>query len=700
MKFDRSTVLTLALFAVVLTVTVFVYWPGLSGPLLLDDMPQLEGLIKESGTDPVALFRNYIISTSGPTGRPVAMATFIADAIAHGPDIWWWKYSNLMFHMINGLLVFWLTALLFQASPRKSVFDPWVAGVIVAGLWLLHPLLVSTVLYTVQRMTELSTLFVLAGLVSYVKGRLVQEQSRGVGWLLIGVGFFVFYPLAIFSKENALMYPVFCSLTEMLVLRFRGPVSVARQVKAFHVLLLVGYMVAGALFLANFSSIVLDNYAARDFTLSERVLTQFRVIVIYLSMLLLPIQRNMGFFHDDLDVSTSLFDPFTTVLSALFLIALIASGIALRRKLPLYALGVLFFFASHAIESSVLGLELMFEHRNYTGSVGILIAAVSIGVAAAEHRRGMAVIAAIGLVGFPLLTWQRSLTWSSPGYMYEYMYRAHPESPRLNLIYANLSAITKDYQQAHEFLDKVQPGLGVELHRLYFDCLEHQLVKGEALSRVSRIQEGVVNVHAITSADALVKEIISGRCDAPRSSLVDVLDHVLASRSPTETYVILVLFIKASLLESMGEIDAAVDTYLAALEFSERDALPLYMASVPLVKAGRLEEARSMLTRAYDFEKGTRMRRIVVAEQIYSGLGAAYENEGRFDEALAVYAEAVTSMPRKSLFYLKTAKLLLDMQRYGEAREMLEDIRSRDLVDLEQYEYAMERIAKELARLN
>ena len=176
MNIDRSTVVALAILALVSILTVATYIPGLSGPLLLDDLPQLEPLIQQSANYPIELFGNYILSTSGPTGRPVAMATFIADAVTHGPDVWWWKYNNLMLHLISGLLVCWLTALLLQALPKKTGVDPWIAGIVVGGLWLLHPIQVSTVLYTVQRMTELSTLFVLAGLICYVKGRLLHDR--------------------------------------------------------------------------------------------------------------------------------------------------------------------------------------------------------------------------------------------------------------------------------------------------------------------------------------------------------------------------------------------------------------------------------------------------------------------------------------------------------------------------------------------
>ena len=699
MNTDRSTVVTLAILAVVSILTVAAYLPGLSGPLLLDDLPQLEPLIQQSANHPTELFGNYIFSTSGPTGRPVAMATFIADAVTHGPDIWWWKYNNLMLHLISGLLVFWLTALLLQALPKKTGVDPWIVGIVVGGLWLLHPIQVSTVLYTVQRMTELSTLFVFAGLICYVKGRLLHDQSALSGWVLIGIGFFVFYPLGVLSKENALAFPVYCSLIELIVFQFGGPLQIKRQVKIFHGVLLTGYVLAAVFVLANFSSIVLESYATRDFTLGERVLTQFRVVTTYLSQILLPTQRSMGFFHDDVAVSTGLFSPVTTLISALLVVALVASGFVLRRKLPLFAFGVLFFFTSHVVESSVLGLELMFEHRNYTGTFGILIAIMAIALHAKEHLRIVAVIAVVGLLGFGFLTWQRSLTWSSPESFYQYAYTAHPDSPRVNLVHANAFAVAGDFVSARAFLAKVKPGLGAELQGLLLDCLEHKRIDEKALEQIYSFESNVLDGHATSSAEALVQEVVGGRCSAPRQSLVETLGFLTMLRGRSVDDNKAVLFTKAKLLQSMGNIDAALEQYVAAQGLSKNDALPLYLAADTLIRSGRLTEARELLKEAHELEKSAKIRRKDMAQRMYTGLAIIYEAGKKYDEALDVYAEATTSMPGRVLFRINAAEILLRLQRYDEVTQLLADIRGQNYVDMDQYAYELQRLSTMLSRL-
>ena len=150
-----------------------VYMPGLQGPMLHDDFPQLSGLLRAQSADWRELSDAYLMSDSGALGRPVSMASFIASAILHGGELRYWKATNLLIHTLTGIVVFFLARVLLRASP--SSIRPGQAGwlaLLVAGLWLLHALHVSTVLYTVQRMAQLSTLFVLTGLLLYSTGRL------------------------------------------------------------------------------------------------------------------------------------------------------------------------------------------------------------------------------------------------------------------------------------------------------------------------------------------------------------------------------------------------------------------------------------------------------------------------------------------------------------------------------------------------
>ncbi len=666
-----ANVLAMLLFALVLVLTLVVYWSGLSGPLLLDDLPQLNGLIAQSALDPGVLFRNYIISSSGPLGRPVSMATFILDAIAHGPDTWWWKYGNVMFHLISGLLVFWLTALLVKALPRHSAVDPWFAGLVVAALWLLHPLQVSTVLYTVQRMTELSTLFVFAGLVAYTKGRLELERSAIRGWLYIGIGFGVFFPLAAFSKESGVLFPVYCSLMEFIIFQFAAPKPAQKSLKVIHAALLVAYVAAALVVLVNFSDIVLKGYAFRDFTLLERVLTQFRVLVVYLSQLLVPIQLRMGFFHDDFTLSTGLFSPITTFISAILIVAFVSSAVVFRRKLPLVSFGILFFFISHAMESSIFGLELMFEHRNYIGSFGIFLAIFAIVATLADDWKTTAAAAFIGISCVAILTWQRANTWSTPASLYEYAYKAHPDSQRLNVFYTNLYAAAGEFAIAREYQKKLPDTPAALLQRAFVDCKEGRLVDEEALTVIAGDPPRTIAAFGVSAIGSLVDEVVARRCKLSPQVLISTIDALGAAKSRPDVDLVLMLFSKAKLLDSIGAVDESVAAYLEAQALSAASAVPTYRAADVLARNGRPADARAMLGQAMELELNTRIVRYDLAETIFLGVANYYASKEELQEALATIDAAIFSMPARVRLYLGAAKILIRQKRYSDAEDML-----------------------------
>lgn len=691
---DRTQVLAMAVVAFSIIVTFLAYWPGLSGPLFLDDLPQLQGLITQSADDPATVLANHILSSSGSFGRPVAMATFVASAISHGPDIWWWKYENVMLHLINGLLVFWFTALLFRNAVRSDGSQHWFAGAIAAAFWLLHPLQISTVLYTVQRMTELSALFVLAGLICYIKGRERQMTGDVRGWLLIGLGLGVFFPLAVLGKESALLFPILCSLVEIFVLKFGGDAAARNKIKLLHGAIGLGCLLAAVYVLANFSTFVLDRYAMREFSFSERIYTELRVIVLYLSQLLLPVQSKMGFFHDDIRLSTSLFEPITTLLSGISIIALIGGAVIARKRLPLFAFGILFYFASHALESTIFPLELMFEHRNYLPSVGIVVAVIAIVQAIIPSRTALVLIVVVGLSGFSFLTWQRAITWSSPSTMYQFMYYAHPESPRLNLVLANIYTEIGDYEEARKSLAKITTELGPAVHGLFLDCLQHGQVNEDDIRNVTKLTDGPVRAHVTSSIEVLLQANFDGKCSMPQPALVALIDHLLMlpARSNTDRQSLQIS--KARILQSQNDVEGAVAALQTAFELKPHSAAPLYMAAHTLSVKGRLDEATAFLSSAYEVEKESRFRSADIAKTVYLNVGRMYAASDNTDKALAVYAQAISSIPKEPRFYLEKANLLIQQQRYDEARDTLAGLRSFEPGDVSEHEYDIRRLER------
>ncbi len=231
----------------------------------------------------------------------------------------------------------------------------------------MNPVQTQAVTYIVQRMAVLATFFFLAALLCYLLGRRNRRRMKQFSWFLAGLICFV---LALGSKENAITLPAVLLLVEGIFFRS------FHRIKKQHVLLGVGLLfVCGiaAYLLTNgnpLGSII--NYEHRSFTLWQRVLTESRIMVFYLSLLFFPAPFRLSLDHDVI-LSTSLFQPSTTFFSIVFLFVLTIWALWKHKTWPITSFAILFFLLNHVIESSVFPLELIFEHRNYLPSLFLFL---------------------------------------------------------------------------------------------------------------------------------------------------------------------------------------------------------------------------------------------------------------------------------------------------------------------------------------
>src|SRR5690606_31762751 len=247
-------------------------------------------------------------------------------------------------------------------------------------------------LYIVQRMQTLATLFVLLAMWAYLKARLAQLEGRAgrTGLILAGL----LWAIALGCKEDAVLVPAYLLAMELTVLRFGAadaPLSRALK-RGFLLATLGGAALYVFLVVPYFWS--WEAFEGRDYSSIERLLTQGRVLCLYLWQMLVPLPASMTFHYDWLEPSRGLLAPWTTLAALLLLGALLAAALVLRRRRPRFSLGVLLFFAGHFVTSNVLGLELAFEHRNHFPLIGVVLAMGDL-LATAARRLGLrAVVAA------------------------------------------------------------------------------------------------------------------------------------------------------------------------------------------------------------------------------------------------------------------------------------------------------------------
>ena len=403
-----------ALFAL----TVLVYWPGLSGGFIFDDLHAVSEnpAIAIDSLSWDSLRQAATTFTGGLSGREVPMATFAIDHFFWQDDPFGYKLTGLMVHLLNALLVFFLARRIVALDP--VIADrPWPAwaALVIALIWSLHPLQVSTVLYVVQRMETLALLFILLGLLAYIEGRRRQIQGMKHGWVWIGVSAAAMVP-GYLSKETAVLLPLFAVTLEWAVLRFRAHgAAESRMLKvAFSAILFVGLIVFAVIFLPRY----LDpsTFVNREFTAYERFLSQLRALPLYLSWIVWPDPQRYLFFYDSFQHSTGWLNPVTTLLGGMFLLGLAITAIMARRVMPLFSLGIAWFLCSHALTSNVFNLELVFEHRNYFALFGVVLALAALlrWVAWRYQQVAGRTLAAVAVVGLAGVTLVHAATWGDP----------------------------------------------------------------------------------------------------------------------------------------------------------------------------------------------------------------------------------------------------------------------------------------------
>jgi hypothetical protein len=190
------------------------------------------------------------------------------------------------------------------------------------------------------------------------------------------------------------------------------------------------------------------SYTGRPFDIWERLLTETRVLWLYLRLILIPDISLMGLFHDDFTVSKGFFAPASTLAATVAWLTTLAAAFALRKRLPLFSFAVLFFLAGHLLESTIFPLELVYEHRNHLPSLGILFAIAAIPTALADRlpvrRLLLYLLFAALVVAYGSMTAMRSIDWSSePRFMFREV-ENHPDSSRANFRVAQLLLTVAD----------------------------------------------------------------------------------------------------------------------------------------------------------------------------------------------------------------------------------------------------------------
>jgi len=606
---------TIVLFGL-LAVTAGIYWPGLYGAFVFDDST----FIVTNARLHVQTLRlgDWVLAAmSFPSGahqgRWLGMLSFALNHYFTGLDPFWLKLSNLAIHLLNGWLVYRLVratlALRDACVPeaRRSRVDGAVVAALLAGLWLVLTINLTAVLYVSQRLESLSNTFVLLGLGGYVRARIRHLTGSG-GSAALWLSLALCTGIGVLVKESAVLLPLYAACVEFALARGRARDGrPARDVRLLFALVLGLPLVAGSIWLLTW--VGGETSYARPFTAIERLMTEARVLVDYVYWTLVPQPEQLTLYHDDVVVSRGLLDPPSTLACGAALVAALVAAVALRGRRPLFALGVLWFFAGHALTGTVVPLMLVMEHRNYFPSIGLLVAIASFVVESPATRvrpRAIVLVFACLFAFQAFSTWMRAQEWSDPLRLALSEASKRPGSSAAQyelgrtLLYSRRAGETQPMtEQGFEVLERgaripasdilheqllivMHAELGRPIEPRWWDSILHKL------------QTRPPTTADIGGIDALFRCEARGPCPRDYGRLKAIFDAAVAWPS---TDGVLLTMHGAFAEHALGDLALAERQYRAALARAPGEPLTHANLIRLLAREGRLDEARAQLAR-------------------------------------------------------------------------------------------------------
>lgn len=543
MKKDK---LPFALASLLAVGAVFLYFPGISGAFYYDDYANLNGLAEIS--DWASLWNFVHSGFAGPLGRPISLFTFALHHSSWPNDGESLLLVNIGIHACNAVLVFLAARLLHRLSGGASERELEFAF-IAAAFWMCSPILASSSLILIQRMTTLAAFFMLSTMLIYLKAfECFDDEPRKrlmFQALVLGVGTL----LASHSKENGVLLPSLVFTIEAFLLRNNARAEKFRKAR----LAVLGLSVV--VFLLYLSPLVrswteLNEF--RGFSSWERLKGEFSIIWKYIYLIFLPRVAYFGPFQDHHALVS---DAYRAGIAGLGLVALLVGSFLARKKNPWLIFAISWYLIGHLLESTVLLLEPYYEHRNYVPLVGLSMLLAQLSVLAIQRHGGVMRLAVYGYVAITaaVLFWTTSL-WGKPLDAARFWVETNPGSVRAVVHQVNLELASSQAQVARnneatlqvnkiiaamQLLDRTiqwcEECFHVRVQALAYSCIVES--ETETRNRLKIVEDvldrGIsrVNDAAIDGTSMLSRLIFEGNCSSLKyPDLSSILDKMLLQK--------------------------------------------------------------------------------------------------------------------------------------------------------------------------
>ena len=628
---------TLVALLLVAACTTLAYSNTFSAPFHFDDTPNI-------------VENEWVRDLHGywpPSGvRPLGYLTFALNYRVGGLDVFGYHLVNILIHVCNGLLVYWLAAVVLRTPRiRRAEVGPLVRGylpLVAALLFTVHPIETQAVTYIVQRFTSLATLFYLLSLVLHLEARLRLDDERPSetrAAVLYGLSA-IAGAAAMETKEISFTLPFVAAGLELLF--FGASRRLLYVAPLMAISLLVPMNVASSGLSRALSDRIELPAETREIPRFVYLLTQSRVLVTYLRLLLLPVGQNLD---HDFSLSHSPGEP-GVVLALGVLLALSAGAVlslvrAQERNRAvgiLFSMGVGWFFVTSSIESSVIPIsDVMFEHRAYLPSVGLVIAFGAVLLSVLERARlrlapatqvTLALLLTVGPLEFA--TFSRNAVWTDELTLWTDVVTKSPRKARPhNNLGTVFEARGRREEAVREFREaiRVDPGYAIAHCNLGVILADTGLLE----KAIGELREAVRLEPSLSVAHRELG-VSYGRMGQLEDAVRELREAIRLAPSASAAH--RELGVAYGMKGSFGE---AARELREAIRLDPTTGLSHYNLAVIYDSLGQLDDA----VREYH-----EMLRLLPAHaDSHNNLGVDYQRMGRLDDAVREYREAIRLDP-------------------------------------------------------
>jgi Tfp pilus assembly protein PilF len=568
--------------------------------------------------------------------RPAARLSLALNYYFGEDDVFGYHIVNLSIHFLASIFLFLLIFHTLNLPLVKAKYGPnsYSIAILATVLWVINPMQTQAVTYIVQRMASMAGMFYVMSMYFYLKGRTSQNKLLRITHYLFC---FTTAILAFASKENAAMLPISIFFFDLFLIQGLTKENIKKNSYVLLVLILIPLAFA----LIRMGPSVFSpehltaSYAHRGYTLFERLLTQPRVILLYLSLLFYPMPGRLSISHD-IAISYGLLEPLTTILAILFIVLFLGVTLVQSKRWPLPSYCILFFFLNHLIESTIFPLELVFEHRNYIPSM-LLFVPVAIlivrGITFFSYKKKMQTVFCIFiiliLVGQGHSTFMRNFVWKTEESLWLDAIDKSPNLPRphhnLGRYYCEIGLIEKGISEY---------GLAIAMERGSYGETRHKTHYNLALAYRARNKEDKAIEHLKKAI-----EMDPGFSDAHTNL--------------------------AAILITKREYDEAFDHLIKALTYNNKNPQAHNNLGIVLLKKRRFEEAVS------EFKKALTTENESVSTLL--GLGIAYKYKKEFFKAKYYLRRALEKNRKNIMTRLHLIETLFLMQDKASLEALVEE---------------------------